>query len=126
MPIPAPTISAAPPRHSVGRLVRLPSRETLLAIVDRRCSELGSLLDDRDRHFIALIVEGITTSQIGAVWGLQTASAGQVRHKINQKLSAEMDRWEREQQKKHTRDKRIRRDVRRLIREVRESEPNER
>lgn len=38
-------------------------------------------------------------------------------------MSAEMDRWEREQQKKHTREKRIRRDVRRLIREVR-NEPN--
>lgn len=41
-------------------------------------------------------------------------------------MSAEMDRWEREQQKKHTREKRIRRDVRTLIREVREASPNER
>lgn len=37
-------------------------------------------------------------------------------------MSAEMDRWEREQQKKHTREKRIRRDVRRLIREVRDEQ----
>ena len=37
-------------------------------------------------------------------------------------MSAEMDRWECEQQKKHTREKRIRRDVKKLIREVRDSQ----
>lgn len=33
-------------------------------------------------------------------------------------MSPEMDKWEREQQKKHTREKRIKRDVKKLIREV--------
>lgn len=40
-------------------------------------------------------------------------------------MSPEMDRWECEQQKKHTREKRIRRDVRTLIREVRDSQKTE-
>lgn len=36
-------------------------------------------------------------------------------------LSPEMDRWERDQQKKHTRNKRYMRNVRKLLREVREA-----
>lgn len=44
---------------------------------------------------------------------------GQYSRKPNPRtMSTEMDRWECEQQKKHTREKRIRRDVRTLIREV--------
>lgn len=40
-------------------------------------------------------------------------------------MSPEMDRWEREQQRKHTYEKRVRRDVRKLIREVTDdSSPN--
>ncbi len=33
-------------------------------------------------------------------------------------MSAEMDKWEREQQRKHTYEKRVHRDVKTLIREV--------
>ena len=39
-------------------------------------------------------------------------------------MSAEMDKWEREQQRKHTAAKRVRRNFRRLGRELAQSSPN--
>lgn len=39
-------------------------------------------------------------------------------------MSADMDKWEREQQRKHTEAKRVRRTFRRLGRELTQSSPN--